>query len=91
MYFGALPSDRGVGPGLRFAIDLGDLDHPQYGLAGGQSGHTRSPHYDDALRDWLRGRPRPLWLHPRDLEYLGKGRWTLHPALLDTYPDEAGG
>ena len=50
MYHGALP-DRALelGPGLRYAVDLGDPDHALVGLAGGQSGSSGSAHYADAL------------------------------------------
>jgi penicillin amidase len=77
MYHGELPGEVAVGPVARFAVDLGDLDHAQIGLAGGQSGQPGSAHYDDALAEWLRGRPRPLWTHARDLAYHGQGSWEL--------------
>ncbi len=79
MHHGALPALAGVGPVLRLTLDLGDLDHPRFGLAGGQSGHPGAPLYDDALTDWLEARPRPLWLHASDLAYQTAGRWELHP------------
>jgi penicillin amidase len=74
------PFEARVGPGFRFAVDLEDPRHVWVGLAGGQSGHPGSPHYADALDDWLRARPRPLWMHPSDVAYHEQGVWDLHPA-----------
>ena len=77
MYHGALPDYAlELGPGLRYAVDLGDPDHALVGLAGGQSGSSGSAHYADALRDWLAGRPRPLWMHQSDVAY-HRRRWEL--------------
>jgi acyl-homoserine lactone acylase PvdQ len=80
MYHRALP-DRALelGPGLRYAVDLGDPDHALVGLAGGQSGSSGSDHYADALGDWLAGRPRLLWMHQSDIAYHQKGTWELLP------------
>ena len=80
MYHRALP-DRALelGPGLRYAVDLGDPDHALVGLAGGQSGSSGSDHYADALADWLAGRPRLLWMHQSDVAYHQKGTWELLP------------
>jgi len=80
MYHRGLP-DRALelGPGLRYAVDLGDPDHALVGLAGGQSGSSGSDHYADALADWLAGRPRLLWMHQSDVAYHQKGTWELRP------------
>ena len=74
-----LPTPATVGPVVRYAVDLADPDHAQVGLAGGQSGHPGTPHYDDAASDWLRGRPRPLWMHRQNIAFHEQGRWELHP------------
>jgi acyl-homoserine lactone acylase PvdQ len=80
MHHGPLPGDDArVGPGLRYAIDLADPDHAQFGLAGGQSGFAGDPHYVDGIGDWLAGRPRPLWMHRADLAYHRRGVWELRP------------
>jgi penicillin amidase len=80
MYHGALPDYAlELGPGLRYAVDLGDPDHALVGLAGGQSGSSGSAHYADSLRDWLAGRPRPLWMHQSDIAYHQVGTWELVP------------
>jgi len=71
----------GVGPAMRYAVDLGDVDHALVGLAGGQSGHPGDARYDDALADWLRGAPRPLWMHWNDVEHHEAGTWVVEPAL----------
>ena len=73
-------TEIGVGPAFRYTIDLGDIDHARFGLAGGQSGHPDSPYYDDGLKQWLRGRPRPLWMHRSDIEYHEAGSWELAPS-----------
>jgi len=81
MFNGDLPDDAlELGPALRYAVDLGDPEHALFGLAGGQSGHPGSPHYADALADWLSGQPRPLWMHASDVSYHQKGTWELRPA-----------
>jgi penicillin amidase len=51
---------HGHGPGLRFVLDFGNTDGPQFGLAGGQSGHPLSPHYADWLSDWRDGTYRTI-------------------------------
>jgi penicillin amidase len=80
MHHAALPGDDvRVGPGLRYAVDLADPAHAQIGLAGGQSGFAGSAYYDDALRDWLEGRARPLWMHRTDIAYHTRGTWALLP------------
>ncbi len=87
MHHAALPTRSiSVGPVVRYAVDLADLDHPQVGLAGGQSGHPGAPHYDDAIQDWLRGRARPLWLHRLNVSYHSRGIWQLHPLPPAPYP-----
>ena len=47
--------------------------------ATGQSGSAGSPHYGDALRDWLDARPRTLWMHWNDLAYHRAGVWEIRP------------
>jgi penicillin amidase len=80
MHHAQLPTDQlGVGPVMPFALDLADPRHPQVGLAGGQSGHPGDPRYDDALADWLVGRPRPFWMHWQDVAYHHIGVWELRP------------
>ena len=44
------------GAGLRAIYDLADLNRSQYSMAGGQSAHMMSPHFDDLLGDWANGR-----------------------------------
>ncbi len=80
MYHGTLLR-RGayVGPGLRYAVDLADPGHAQFGLAGGQSGHSGSEHYDDGLGAWLAGNPQTLWMHDSDVAYHRVGSWELRP------------
>jgi penicillin G amidase len=80
MYHGSALTDRArVGPAARYAVDLGDLSHAQISLAGGQSGHAGSPHYDDGVGPWLRGEAWPLWMHRIDVAYHEAGVWELAP------------
>lgn len=44
------------GSGLRVLYDLADLDNSRVMIATGQSGHLRSPFYDNTTRDWRDGR-----------------------------------
>jgi len=74
-----LAPSRAVGPALRYTVDLGDVYHSRIDLAGGQSGYPGSPHYGDALRDWLSGDPRFLWTHPSDIEDRAIGVWEIRP------------
>ncbi|MFQ5697498.1 MAG: penicillin acylase family protein [Myxococcota bacterium] len=69
-----------VGPGLRIAVDLAEPRHPWVGLAGGESGRPRSPHYSDAFEDWIRGRARPLWMGRASVVYHAEGVWRLEPS-----------
>ena len=81
MYHTGLPmTGRGVGPVLRYAVDLADPGRAQFGLAGGQSGHHGSVYYDDALEEWLAGRPRTLWTDASELAHQRTGSWELYPA-----------
>jgi penicillin amidase len=68
-----------VGPAFRLAIDLGDPLHARFDLCGGQSGLPGSEAYSDGIGDWLRGRPRVLWMHPADVAYHSTGGWELEP------------
>lgn len=73
------PFEPGVGPAFSFAVDMSSPDHPRIGLAGGESGNPGSPHWSDALADWLDGRARPLWLEWADVTYHAVGTWELEP------------
>lgn len=60
-----LRSDRerlhpGVGPVVRFTVDLAEPWSATYSIAGGASGWPRSPHYGDRVADWAAGREHPL-------------------------------
>ena len=76
---GVDPFDPRVGPAFRFVVDLSVDTHAAFGLAGGQSGFSGHPQYDDALADWLDGRGRPLWMHASDVAYHGYDVWEVHP------------
>jgi penicillin amidase len=84
MYHGASVTDPArVGPAARYGVDLGDLSHAQIALAGGQSGHAGSRHYDDGIEPWLRGEAWPLWMHRIDVAYHEAGVWELAPQAAE--------
>lgn len=47
-------------PSYRLLADLGEPERSRWQHMTGQSGHPRSPHYDDLLDDWLAGRSNPV-------------------------------
>lgn len=51
---------RGWLPSYRQIIDLGDFDRSLMILAGGQSGSPFSPHYDDFIQPWSKGKLHPM-------------------------------
>ena len=50
-----VPFRQGHGPAVRAVFDLGDRSKSLFAMAGGQSGHLASPHYDDLLISWRDG------------------------------------
>ena len=50
-----VPFRQGHGPAFRAVFDLGDRAQSRFAMAGGQSGHLASPHYDDLLLSWRDG------------------------------------
>ncbi len=47
---------------MRLVMDLGDLSNCQAVFPIGQSGQLGSPHYDDLLEPWSKGKYHPmLW------------------------------
>ncbi len=50
-----VPFRQGHGPAFRAVFDLGDRSLSRFAMAGGQSGHLASPHYDDLLMSWRDG------------------------------------
>lgn len=67
------------GPGLRMVVDMSHPDQLRFNLAGGQSGHPISPHYDDLLSDWAGGVYRSFDQPARDV-------LTLRPPARKTQP-----
>lgn len=50
----------GIGPVLRFAVDMADPAAGGFALAGGQSGWPLSPHYADLLDAWMDNEMLPM-------------------------------
>jgi acyl-homoserine lactone acylase PvdQ len=86
---GLLQGETVVGPGVRYQVDLADVYHSQIQLAGGQSGYRGSRYYADGLEDWLRARPRLLWMHPSDVDDHEIGAWQLDPLPQESRMNEA--
>ena len=59
-----LPDDATVNPlaiaSMRMAVDVGSWEDSRFILPGGQSGNPLSPHYDDMLSLWKRGKGVPI-------------------------------
>jgi penicillin amidase len=55
-------------PSYRQIIDFGDLRESVAVQTTGQSGHPASPHYDDMLPLWLKGRDHPMLWERADVE-----------------------
>ncbi len=67
------------GPGMRLLVDMSHPENPQFSLAGGQSGHPLSSHYDDLLLDWANGLYRSFDQPAQDV-------LTLRPAAQKATP-----
>lgn len=50
----------GIGPVLRFIVDMDDPSAGGFALAGGQSGWPYSPHYADLLEPWMANELLPM-------------------------------
>ncbi len=61
---GAAPFRNVHGAGYRGVYDFSDPDSSVYVIAGGQSGHFLSRHYDDLGELWRRGEYVPMTLDP---------------------------
>lgn len=57
--------------------DLSDLDASLFGMAGGQSGHWRSPFYDNLTDRWVRGERFRIETDPKSIE--AEAELTLRP------------
>jgi penicillin amidase len=45
---------------MRMVVDVGEWENSRFSLPGGQSGNPLSPHYDDLLPLWERGKGVPI-------------------------------
>lgn len=72
--------EQRAGAGLRLIFDLADPDGGYFIVAGGQSGHVLSPHYDDYLNDWRALRYRALRFTRPSVESVTVARLRLEPA-----------
>lgn len=66
---------------FRFIADLSDLSRCYGLLAPGNSGRPDSPHYDDQVDAWFKGKYHPMLYRREDVERGARRRLTLMPAL----------
>lgn len=52
---------------LRMVVDVGNWDENRFALPGGQSGNPLSPHYDDLLPFWQKGKGVPIAWSPEEV------------------------
>jgi penicillin amidase len=70
----------GAGVSMRLIADAADWDKTQQGIALGQSGLPRSPHWKDQLTDWMAATPRVFPFTPRAVAAAAQETLTLTPA-----------
>lgn len=74
------PLGNAIGvPTLRTVIDVGNWEASRWVLAGGQSGNPLSPHYDDMIDLWLRGRSVTIGWSPHSVRDRTTSELTLLP------------
>ena len=69
----------GVGVSMRLIADTSDWDKTQQGIALGQSGLPKSPHWSDQLADWRAVTPREFPFTPAAVTKATKATFTLEP------------
>jgi penicillin amidase len=57
-----------LGPSMRTAVDLGELDRSTMNLVAGESGHVLSSHYKDQFDAWYAGRSFPMQFQNIDVK-----------------------
>lgn len=78
-YLDPLQNPSGIA-NLRMVLDVGNWDHNQFVLAGGQSGNPFSPHYDDQLSLWKRGEGITMAWSEKVIAEKAQNTLHLHPA-----------
>jgi penicillin amidase len=66
---------------LRMIHDVSDWSLGLYAATSGQSGHIRSPHYDDAIEDWVEGRYSSRPWTEAEVKAIRGPRMTLTPSV----------
>ncbi len=69
-----------VGPPFRFIADFSDLSRSYGLLAPGNSGRPDSPHYDDQIAGWFKGKYHPMLYRREDVERGARRRLMLTPS-----------
>ncbi len=69
-----------VAPPFRFIADLSDLSRCYGLLAPGNSGRPDSPHYDDQVEAWFKGKYHPMLYKREDVERGARRKLILAPA-----------
>jgi hypothetical protein len=65
---------------MRLIADASDWDKTQMGIALGESGLNKSPHWTDQLADWRAVTPREFPFTPAAVTKATKGILVLEPA-----------
>jgi penicillin G amidase len=74
------PLGNAIGvPNLRAVMDVGNWEASRWVLAGGQSGNPLSPHYDDMIDLWVRGRSVTIAWSPQSVRARAEHELTLLP------------
>lgn len=68
-----------IAPPFRFIADLSDLSRSYGLLAPGNSGRPDSPHYDDQIDAWFKGKYHPMLYKREDVEQGAQKRLVLTP------------
>jgi penicillin G amidase len=65
---------------MRLIADPGDWDKTQQGIALGESGSPKSPHWSDQLADWRAVTPREFPFTPAAVSKAAKQTLVLEPS-----------
>ena len=79
-YFIGATVNVGSGVSMRLIADPGDWDKTQMGIALGESGLNKSPHWSDQLADWRAVTPREFPFTAAAVAKATKGTLVLEPA-----------
>ena len=73
------PYHANHGVSMRLIVDLADMDGSLHVLPTGESGHIKSPNYQDQIPLYLGGQYHPAWPNREDAEKNSRGMLVLSP------------